>query len=271
MPDDDSVLDRRAPPPDLQVDYGIGAAATGEQVADVRTGAGRSHRRPLVLLVHGGFWRPSTDRAHTGPMAAALSRAGWTVASVEYRREPGRPELTLTDIGTALAVLPARIGGHDGRVLLVGHSAGGQLVLWAAAVRAPGGLLGTLALAPVADLALADRERLGDGAVAAFLGDRTALPDADPAQLPVPATAVTVLHGRADQVVPPAVSRSYLRHHPGARLVEVPGAGHFAVIDPLSRAWDRVLGELGRLAEPGPARGRGTPEGQDRSSPADNE
>jgi hypothetical protein len=30
-------------------------------------------------MIHGGFWRPAYDRAHTRPMTAALRDAAWTV------------------------------------------------------------------------------------------------------------------------------------------------------------------------------------------------
>ena len=83
--DDRSVLTRAVAPPDTTVSYG----AMPEHVADVRFGDERAIHRPLVVIVHGGFWRPTIDRAHTGPMAVALAERGWTVAAIEYRRVPG--------------------------------------------------------------------------------------------------------------------------------------------------------------------------------------
>src|SRR5262245_35016378 len=114
QPDDLSVLTRPAREPDEVVAYGRDPA----QVADVRFGArdadgfDRASTRPLVLIVHGGFWRPQYDRAHTGPMAEAIAAAGWTVASTEYRRIPGVPDKTLQDVSDALATLPAKISRH---------------------------------------------------------------------------------------------------------------------------------------------------------------
>lgn len=246
MPEDRSILTRPAAPPDEVVAYGEEAG----QVADVRHGGERAGRRPLVVLIHGGFWRPSIDRAHTGPMAMALARAGWTVAAVEYRRVPHHPDLAVDDVALSLRTLPGKLAPHDGRVLVMGHSAGGHLTLWAAAMRPGPELHGALALSPAADLQLARELDLGEGAVLSFLGeepDRRA--DLDPKRMPSPAVQTTIVHGDADEVVPLSVSRSYVAAHPRTRLVDPRGAGHFAVIDPESEVWPIVVGELERLAD----------------------
>jgi acetyl esterase/lipase len=234
--EDRSVLGREAPAPDRVERWGPGV----EDVADVRLG---SPRRPLLIMLHGGFWRPEYDRLHLRPATEALATAGYTVAAPEYRRIPGRPEATCDDVAAALRELPALLRPHhDGRVLVLGHSAGGHLALWAAAAAPAAGLVATVALAPVADLPAAERERLDDGAVPAFLGapasDR---PDLDPTRARGPSSPVVLVHGLDDTLVPPTQSRAYADAHPTARLVEVPHTGHFALIDPLSAAWATVL------------------------------
>src|SRR5689334_24945863 len=78
-----SVLDRPAPPPDLTLRYG----PLPEHVVDLRfplVVPGRA--APLIVLIHGGFWRPAYDRTHLGPMGHALAAAGYMVAVPEYRR-----------------------------------------------------------------------------------------------------------------------------------------------------------------------------------------
>lgn len=245
MPEDRSILTRPAPPPDAVIAYG----AEAEHIADVRHGREGAAHRPLVVLIHGGFWRPSFDRAHTGPMAAALAAAGWTVAAVEYRRVPHDPNVTVEDIALSLKTLPEGVAQHDGRVLVMGHSAGGHLALWAASKRPIPQLHGALALAPVADLQLAHELNLGDGATLAFLGaepkQRT---DLDPTRMPSPVIGTSIVHGDADEIVPLAVSASYVAAHPQVRLVTLRSAGHFPVIDPLTDAWRIVVAELERLA-----------------------
>ncbi|WP_033345148.1 alpha/beta hydrolase family protein [Catenuloplanes japonicus] len=234
MREDDSVLSRPAPDPDLTVAYG----EDQDQVAGVRLG---DAARPLLLILHGGFWRPRYDRTHTGPMAEALRAAGWTTASVEYRRIPGDPAATTSDVLAALEKLPALVTAHDGRVIVIGHSAGGQLALWAAA-QVPHAVV---ALAPVADLRRAEQLRLGGGAVRAFLGgaavDHAGL---DPIRaLSVPSARIVLLHGRRDATVPVELSESYAARH-GVTLAAPADAHHYSFVDPCDPHWPILVDTL---------------------------
>ncbi len=241
--EDESVLSRPAPEPDVVVSWGPGPL----DVADVQLGG---DDRPLVVVVHGGFWRPAYDRRHLRPMIHALAADGFTAVAPEYRRVPGDPDATLEDVRVALRVVPVELRGrYDGRVVVLGHSAGGHLALWAAAVAPATGLVGTVALAPVADLGAADRERLGGGAVAAFLGAAAATrPDLDPTRMVSAVTPVTLLHGVDDEVVPLRQSEAYAAAHPDATLRAIPGAGHFALVDPESAAWPQVVAAVRDMA-----------------------
>jgi acetyl esterase/lipase len=225
----------------------IGYGTNPDQIMEVRDGyAGAA--RPLVIIVHGGFWRPDIDRVHARPMAEAVAAAGFTVALPEYSRVLRDPEPTLADVKLLLAQSVQQIVAHNGQVVLIGHSAGGHLVLWASAARLCPTLIGTLALAPVADLKLAHQLGLGKGAVARFLGcDPDRRPDLDPCRMPRPSAAMTLLHGIDDDTVPIAISKSYVAAHPTARLVAVADAGHYEVIDPHAPAWSSVMKELARF------------------------
>lgn len=215
-----------------------------EQILEVREGQGGA-TRPLVIIIHGGFWRPDIDRTHARPMADAIAAAGWTVALPEYSRVPGSPQSTLDDVTAILTQAPVRVATHNGTVVLIGHSAGGHLVLWASAAGVCPALIGTLALAPVADLVLAQHLGLGNGAVARFLGgDAGARPDLDPCRLPAPATRVTLIHGVDDDTVPLSVSRSYVAAHSEAKLIALPACGHYELIHPRSSAWPILMSAL---------------------------
>ena len=245
MPEDRRVLDRSAASPSRSWAYGAGP----DQVADVYL-PGRATRDSAsapVLLIHGGFWRPEYDRSHVRPMAAALAARGYPTVVPEYSRAPGRPDQALADVQAALSGLPAGIGAAD--PVVVGHSAGGHLALLVAASPSAR-LLGCLALAPVADLALAEDLDLDGGAVRDFLGASAgSRPDLDPARAPRPGVPVTVVHGEQDTLVPISLSESYCGRL-DERLVRARATGHFELIDPLSRAWPSVIGELSALASP---------------------
>jgi acetyl esterase/lipase len=241
--EDDSVLRRAAPEPDVVVSYGPGPS----DVAEVQLGG---DSLPLVVVLHGGFWRPGYDVAHLRAMIHALAAEGFTAAAPEYRRIPGDPDSMIEDVRVALRILPVELRGrHDGRVVLMGHSAGGHLALWAAAVAPAPGLVGTVALAPVADVAGADREQLGGGAVAAFLGGAApSRPDLDPTRMVSSTEPVVLLHGDADADVPLRQSEAYAAAHPASELTVLRGTGHLDLIDPASPAWPRVVAAVRDLA-----------------------
>jgi acetyl esterase/lipase len=197
-------------------------------------------------------------------MAAALATLGHPVAQLEYRRT-GQPDggwpNTLTDVLAGVAALPALAAAAlpglvtPGPPILVGHSAGGHLALYAAA-QAPITVGGVLALAPVADLAEAYRLDLDGGAVAALLGGGPAdVPEryaaADPSTLAPIHTRTVVMHGTLDEQVPVAISRSWVAAARAAgspaTLIELPDCEHFGLISPASPAWPRVVVALRSL------------------------
>lgn len=224
-----SILDRAGPEPDEVVAYGDDP----DQMIELWYAEG-----PAITLLHGGFWRPEWDRKHLRTMAGALRDAGHRVALPEYRRVPGKPDLMTADVAAALA--------KTGPSIAIGHSAGGHLALWAAS-QADSALRDVIALAPVADLVLAERLDLDGGAVRDFLGGpASSRPDLDPNRCALTGVPVTVLQGTDDDRVPLAVSESYATNHQ-VRLVPLTGADHFALIDPSSAVWPVLLDELERV------------------------
>ncbi|MFJ6798357.1 alpha/beta hydrolase [Streptomyces sp. NPDC091268] len=266
------------------------SAAYGEhpdQVVDFYAPRGESRGpgpAPLVVLLHGGAWRAPYDRHHITPLADFLARRGFAVANVEYRRGSSLPHQnadgpvagrwpeTFDDVAAAMDALPALTAAalpsaDVRRVVVAGHSAGGHLALWAAArhvlpagspwrLPSPPVLRGVVALAPIADFAVAEAMDVCGGASAQLLGGAEhwdeRLPFADPAALLPTGIATTLVQGRDDIVVPPEVSEAYAAA--AARAGEVvgltllDGVGHFPLIDPAADACAVVSEEIAQLA-----------------------
>ncbi|RMB83575.1 alpha/beta hydrolase [Streptomyces shenzhenensis] len=261
--------------PDQVIDF---YAPRGPEPSSPASGA------PLVVVLHGGAWRAPYDRRHLTPFADFLARRGFAVANVEYRRGSsapaggdagpvaGRWPDTFDDVAAALDALPALAGealpqGDLRRTVLTGHSAGGQLALWAAARHVlpadspwrtdrPAPLRGVVALAPIADFAMAEKLDVCGHAALQLLGGQDEFgvrrPYADPALLLPTGIATTLVQGRTDVVVPQAVAESYAEA--AAKAGEVVGltlledVGHFPLIDPAADACAVVAEEIAQLA-----------------------
>jgi acetyl esterase/lipase len=250
----DDILTLPSPPADRRVPYG----SDPNQFLDLRmpTGKGQRSRHPLLINIHGGFWRARYDLAHAGHLCAALTERGIVTANLEYRRvgNPGGGwPGTFADIRSAYEFLVTRAEEHNidvRRILIMGHSAGGELALCLAAHQR--GVKGVIALAGVVDLQRAYELHLSNDAVVELLGGTPSeVPEryreADPMQLSVHGPQF-LFHGSADHEVPPDFSRAYVaakKKLPGAKkenvqLVEIAGAGHYELIDPRTAAWRKV-------------------------------
>ncbi|MEU9372614.1 alpha/beta hydrolase [Streptomyces sp. NPDC048255] len=276
-----SAFSHPAVAPDASAAYG----EHPDQLVDFYAPRGETQgQAPLVVLLHGGAWRAPYDRQHITPMAGFLARQGFAVANVEYRRGSSLPHQaadgpvagrwpeTFDDVAAALDALPeltaAALPQADvRRVVVTGHSAGGQLALWAAArhvlpsgspwrLPEPPPLRGVVALAPIADFAVAEELGVCGGACGQLLGGAAhwaeRLPYADPAALLPTGIATAVVQGREDIVVPARVAESYVAAAAKAGetvgLTLLDGVGHFPLIDPAADACAVVSEEIAQLA-----------------------
>ncbi len=207
---------------------------------------------PVVVFIHGGFWRNAFELDLARPQAADARANGYATWNIEYRRvgDPGGGYPgTLDDIATAIDAL-ARVDAPVDleRVAVVGHSAGGHLALWVGQrddpVVTPALVVGQ---APVADLGAS--LSLGNGAVVDFMGGTPEeLPEAydaaDPARrLPVRVPQL-IIQGGADDIVPPEFVEPYAERA-GAEILVFEGVDHFEVIDPASPTWAAALEAIG--------------------------
>jgi acetyl esterase/lipase len=250
--DPDDVMTRPAELPDATVRY----AAHDDGLVDVHLPAGGTDQagpRPLVVYVHGGFWRQAWDRTHARPLANALADLGYVVAVPEYRRVGGAGgwPTTAGDVQAAVEATPGLltgIGVPTTSTTLVGHSAGGHLVLWLANQPVATTFHRVVALAPVGDLRMAADTGMGAGAAVDLLGGTPQqFPEvydaADPATRlrTRPPCDVVVVHGDRDDAVPVGSSRGLRDRFAWLDYRELAGVDHSGVIDPLASAWPAVL------------------------------
>ncbi len=244
----EDILSQPQPPPDQRVAYG----ADPNQFLEVRvpriTGP-----HPVLLNIHGGYWRAKYDLAHAGHLCESLRAAGVATFNTEYRRVgnagggwPG----TFEDIRSAYRIAlqeHSRFHLDLDRLVVMGHSAGGQLALCLAAHESS--VRGAISLAGLVDLRKAFALHLSSDAVVEFLGGKPeAVPEhyreADPTELSIPKAHQWLLHGTDDDTVPPEFSRDYVARKKKAGesvdLLEIPHAGHFDLINPASAAFKQV-------------------------------
>ena len=260
----DDILTLPPPRADKRLTYGTDA----NQFLDLRLPSPEAKSKaphPVVINIHGGFWRAEYNLDHAGHLCAALTAQGLATANLEYRRvgnQGGAWPGTFADIRAAYQFLLQNAVHHNldrRRIVVMGHSAGGQLALCLAAHEA--GVSRVVTLAGVVDLQRAYQLHLSNDAVVEFLrGTPSEVPDhyreADPMELSIPQARQLLIHGSADDVVPPAFSRDYVaakqkradKEKEDVALLEIPSAGHFDVIDPRNAAWKQIEDMVLQLA-----------------------
>jgi acetyl esterase/lipase len=201
---------------------------------------------PLAVVLHGGYWQATYNLIHLGHLCEAVRDAGIASWNLEYRRlgDPGGEwPAAADDLRRALQQLEQLPFDHDGRTVLVGHSAGGQLALWAA--KRSG--LPVVALAPVSDVRDAVERRGPDSAPGRYMAPEH-FADGSPLELLPLGARQIVIHGDADDSVPYEMSERYVEAAgEEAELVTLPGTGHFEPIDPQAPQFAKTLAAIKRL------------------------
>jgi acetyl esterase/lipase len=257
------ILILPSPPADRRISYG----SDPNQFFDLRLPIAKGSKQgfPLVINIHGGFWRARYDLVHAGHLCSALTKRGIVTANLEYRRvgNPGGGWAgTFADICSAYEFLLKHAEEHNidaGKILVMGHSAGAQLALCLAARKSR--MSAVISLAGVVDLRRTYELHLSNDAVVEFLGGSPdEVPEryreADPMELSVNVPRF-LFHGSADDEVPLDFSRIYVAAEKksagvkkeNVQLVEIARAGHYDFIDPRTAAWKQVEETVLRLLQ----------------------
>jgi acetyl esterase/lipase len=219
---------------------------------------------PLVVLIHGGGWQSTMGAGVFDGLARELAGRGMAVYNIEYRRigSGGGWPATFDDVARAMDYIAEvnlqypQLAIDD--ALVVGHSAGAQLAVWASTRHdLPGGEVGSrplfrptrvISLAGPLDMVYAANH--GDKHIVAVLGGRPSevpqrYASVDPIQNLDPAVPVIAIHGTLDTVVAPANSQRYvaaLKKRGGRASVELlPGENHTSILSKRSPHFGRVL------------------------------
>jgi len=220
---------------------------------------------PVAVVVHGGYWKAQHDRSLMADLCIDLAAHGLAAWNVEYRRVGnggGWPD-TFLDVAACVDLLAGIEAPLDlARVVSVGHSAGGQLAVWAAArptlpAGAPGAdprvrITASVSQAGVLDLGLAAALMPSSTPTRALLGDpvknyeRYVL--ASPRERLPLGIPQLVLHGDRDDTVSMRIATSYASAARSAgdpcELVILTRTGHFEHVDPGTNAWHVARGWL---------------------------
>ncbi len=215
---------------------------------------------PVAVVLHGGYWQAPYTKLIMRPLCQDLARRGYAAWNVEYRRlgrDGGGWPMTFDDVAAAIDLLADLDDVDLSRVTLAGHSAGGQLALWAAGRAslppdAPGAAPRVVAERVLALAAVCEIGRAGRVAVALLGGSPSEVPErwaqADPLRripLDIP---VCLVHGVSDETVSVQRSRDYATAAQAAgapvTLIETEGE-HRSPIDPTTAAWRAAAGWLG--------------------------
>jgi acetyl esterase/lipase len=252
-------------PPDQTLSYGDDPAQIGE--LRLPSGAGPF---PVVILVHGGCWRaPFADLREMGPIGDRLKEDGIATWNIEYRRLPqpgsGWPG-TYLDIANGvdhLRTLAAEYRLDLDRVVIVGHSAGGHLAMWAASrsrvapdsavlTADPLKPLGVINLAGTMDMSV-NIENMETSCQAPVVHEMLGGGEADAPDryrdasafklLPIGVRQVVVL-GEHETFIPRPLAEAHVEAAKAAgdeaALLIAPAVGHFEIAAPSTSAWPMV-------------------------------
>ena len=240
---------------DHRISYGENALQFGELRLPRRKGP-----FPVAVLIHGGCWLNAFSLDHVSTLGRALADQGFAVWTPVYRRVgdvgggwPG----TFEDTRSGVGFLPDIAQKHSldpGRLVVMGHSAGGHLALWLAAQKTIP-LSGVISLAGISDLVT--YERLANDCASSlpglFGGTSQEVPErwksSNPLELLPMDVPISLIHGEIDAIVPLSQSEVFAEAA-GAELQVIRGGGHFDMVSPYASAFPVICRTLKRMTGP---------------------
>lgn len=265
------LLTRPRNMPDHRISYGKNALQFGDLYLPKGNGL-----HPVIVLIHGGCWLAELPGPELmDPMAGALRDHGYAVWNIEYRRighEGGAYPGTFDDTANAVDAVRGFAAHYHldlSHVVLVGHSAGGHLAVWAAGRSrlpaksilrhgTPLRVYGVVSLSGIVDLesyrATGGEACGGTSTIDSLVGTHAdSYADTSPRKMLPIGVPQAIVSAEKDRIVAPKFGHEYAAAAKAGgdsvTDIEVPAAGHFDLIDPEAPAWTAVLAAIDAVAK----------------------
>ncbi len=252
---------------DIRIPYGDAP----RQFGDLRIPQGKGPF-PVIVVIHGGCWLSRMANVDfMAPVSEALTKKGYATWNIEYRAadsDGGGWPGTFQDVGNAVDYLrniAPKFNLDLNKVVIIGHSAGGHLALWAASrqklakeslVASPHVLpiRGVISLAGPGDLRnyLTWGEKVcKDNNIDELLVGPTQelrnerFSQVSPLELLPIGVKQIIITGDNDKGVPPQLGQDYVnfaqQKGDDATFLLAKDSAHYEVVAPDSHAWPMVL------------------------------
>lgn len=219
---------------------------------------------PLVIIIHGGCWVTAfADYRFMDNFSAAITELGYATWNIEYRAigTGGEWPVIFQDVSQAIdyvEILAQSYAIDTTKVVIIGHSAGGHLALWAASRQQipsssvlyksnPLTVKGVISLAGIANV-------LGTNSCNTLANDVIGLPiteynnnlfsrlnETSPLQMLPTNTSTILISGSDDTIVPPTMGDEYFTNAiavtDNSSHTILQGFDHFDLIDPNNSQW----------------------------------
>lgn len=247
-------------PPDATYIYGDDP----NQFGDLYLPKASDTPHPVIILIHGGCYRDQYNLKPLGSIARSLTKDGFAVWNIEYRRTGNGgdyPNMFL-DVAQATDKLNGFYSRHNldlDNVITVGHSAGGHIALWLAGrhkipkssdlyIPNPLPISGVIVLAGVVDASHAIEHGICEGGLSVMMGGE---PDTVPANyqvadphallpLGVPQTHIIGEHDTEMMENAKHYIDDAQRMGDIIEVLTPSDAGHFEIVDVSSKTWQIV-------------------------------
>lgn len=265
-------------PADHRIQYGSDPLQFGDLRLPDKTHPGGY---PVAVFVHGGGWSSNWNLDYSQPLVEALTNAGVATWNIEYRRmgnDGGGWPGSYLDVGEGYDHLRELADEFDldlDRVVVIGHSSGGNFSHWLAGrhnipegttLHTPDPLpvSGAVSLAGTLDLEL--RQQIGPPVILDLLdveSEEEAQPryaQASPRHLLPLDIPQEVIIGSEDSDYLIEVSEAYVEAATKAgddvNYTFLEGANHFDIVDPCGPAWPLIAEAVFSLMDYSPPPGK---------------